>query len=63
MGRAADRSAAAVWERRVAVQRRSKLTVAEFCRQEGARPPTRPRTPPLAPSGMVRPDGYGTGEV
>jgi transposase-like protein len=37
MGRGASRSMA-VWKRRVAEQRRSRLTVAEFCRREGVSP-------------------------
>lgn len=38
MGRGASRSVAAAWERRVAAQGRSRLTVAEFCRREGVSP-------------------------
>ena len=38
MGRVADAGVAAAWERRLARQRRSRLPVAEFCRQESVSP-------------------------
>jgi transposase-like protein len=38
MGRAADTGLADLWEQRIERQRRSRLSIAEFCRQEGVSP-------------------------
>jgi Transposase len=38
MGRVADEGLALVWERRIERQRRSRLSIAEFCSQEGVSP-------------------------
>ena len=35
MGRVADEGVALAWERRIEKQRRSRLSIAEFCGQEG----------------------------
>ena len=35
MGRVADEGVALAWERRIKEQRRSRLSIAEFCSQEG----------------------------
>ena len=35
MGRVADEGVALTWERRIEKQRRSRLSIAEFCSQEG----------------------------
>jgi len=35
MGRAAKRGLASAWERRITRQRRSRLSITEFCSQEG----------------------------
>ena len=40
MGRTADSSVAAVWAERLARQRRSTLSIAEFCRRERVSPPS-----------------------
>lgn len=38
MGRVANEALAAAWERRLARQRRSRLSIAKFCDQEGVSP-------------------------
>lgn len=38
MGRAADAGLARIWEQRISRQRRSGLSIAEFCHQEGVSP-------------------------
>jgi len=38
MGRATDTGLALIWEQRIRRQRRSRLSIAEFCRQEGVSP-------------------------
>lgn len=40
MGRKANGSVAAAWMERLARQRRSGLSIAEFCRREGISPPS-----------------------
>jgi len=35
MGRAMEKGVALIWEQRIRRQRRSRLSIAEFCRQEG----------------------------
>lgn len=38
MGRSADAGLARIWEQRIGRQRRSRMSIAEFCRQGGVSP-------------------------